>query len=362
MSNQAVCFSFAFGFFLLSSGCADPTTRAPYVRVDGGYLVTDKDSGMTTFVPSDGGGPAPSDDLALNKDAFFLNDPPPMYCAIDGGSFTPPPLPGGTLQCPDDKNLEGCPCPTLGVTAACWPGLRANRNLGICMDGQTTCTMAGETQPAWGPCVGAVLPDPTQTVGAGACQCFSQGLWAIANTTPCIAYTQDPTTMKMTFTGAAASWLASNTIPDGGTVQPQCDNRPAGNTTWSPDFVTADCLGHFTLCYAIKAGNVMNPQPTDCQIAKACTTGDVTQKNVPQMFPPLPAWTSNNAACVTQFATTGGYAEMSVQGESITCDQLPEYVFLRNGFCPLTCNMPNPPAMCAMCSSGGSGCFGPNCP
>src|SRR3954447_21338823 len=125
------------------------------------------------------------DDLAVDRDAFFIQDPPVMYCGLDGGAFTPPTPPGGTLACPDDKNLEGCPCPTLGMTASCWPGKRANRGLGQCKDGQTTCVQSGEVNTAWGPCVGAVLPTAGATQGAAACDCFSEGFWDIADIVVC---------------------------------------------------------------------------------------------------------------------------------------------------------------------------------
>ena len=97
-------------------------------------------------------------DAALNPDAqqfdpdaYWANDPPPQQCLDSGMSY---PTPGGTPDCPDDKNREGCTCPAVGKTAACWPGFRKNRNRGICHDGQTTCTAVGENQGQWGPCVG----------------------------------------------------------------------------------------------------------------------------------------------------------------------------------------------------------------
>ena len=56
-----------------------------------------------------------------NPDAFFADDPPPMVCLPDGTMGPPPEIPGGTPECPDDKNREGCPCTNLGQQAACWP-------------------------------------------------------------------------------------------------------------------------------------------------------------------------------------------------------------------------------------------------
>jgi hypothetical protein len=283
-----------------------------------------------------GEGNAP-DDLALNEDAFFVNDPPVMYCGIDGGM--PPPQPGGTPQCPDDKNLEGCPCPSVGTTASCWPGLRANRHLGICMDGTTTCAQKGEFDPTWGPCMGAVLPAPGATEGANACKCFSHGLWAIDNSVPCL--------------GTSTAYSSGD--PSG--TNPTCTSPPAPGSSWSTDTVTADCAGTFTLCYTLKAGNATTPSPSDCMLAQSCTSGEYTQAGMAQPFPSLPSWTSSNASCIQQFTNSGGYGEMSVHGTSLTCDMLPDHVFQRVSYCKPSCMPGSTDPSCANCGNGGSGGF-----
>ena len=282
------------------------------------------------------------DDLAVDRDAFYVQDPPVMYCGLDGGMYNPPPPPGGTLECPDDKNLEGCPCPSPGATASCWPGKRANRHLGICMDGTTTCQQATEIGSTWGPCMGAVLPDPNATEGASACKCFSHGFWNVTNLVPC---SSGPSiTPPVDITSMYSSTLSGG---DAGTIS--CNNMPAAGSSWSDDTVTADCSGHFTLCYTIKAGDGKNPQPTDCVIARSCATGDYTQVNVAQPWPPLPSWISTaSTSCFNAFNTTGGYGEMSVSGETVTCDMITEHVFQRVTYCaPGATN----------CSSGGGGQF-----
>jgi hypothetical protein len=296
----------------------------------------------TTGGHQDGGGEH-FDDLAVNQDAFFINDPPPMYCGLDGGSFTQPSPPGGTLDCPDDKNLPGCPCPTVGMTAACWPGLRANRGLGICKDGMTTCTQLSETVAGWGPCQGAVLPIPNATDGAGACRCFSHGLWNIENVSPCLVGNGTTTTM---------AW---STSPAPSPQPPGCSGTPpAAGTIWSTDQVTADCEGTFTLCFTIKAFTKLTPSPTpqagDCVISQTCVKSDYTQVNMPQNWPSLPSWVAPGSAssCVMQFATTGGYAEMSVKGETVTCDMIPDHVFQTVTYCAQGQ---------ANCSPGGGGQF-----
>jgi hypothetical protein len=276
------------------------------------------------------------DDLAVNNDAFFVQDPPVMYCYLDGGSFVAPSPPGGTLDCPDDKNLQGCPCPTVGVTAPCWPGKRANRNLGQCKDGMTTCNQVGELQNQWGPCVGAVLPDPNATQGYAACQCFSQGYWNVQDFIVCVAND------GVTYTGF------SGPLPnDGGVID--CSMMMSPSQPWSADTLKVDCEGRFTLCYTVKAGDAKNPMASDCVVSKVCTSGDYTQVNMTQNWPPVPSWISNNSACSQQFITTGGYGEMSVSGTSLTCDQIPDHVFQRVTYCK-----PGD----TTCSSGGGGPFG----
>src|SRR3990167_844899 len=41
----------------------------------------------------------------ISADAFWADDPPPKVC---GDSGMTPVVPGGTPECPDDKNREGC--------------------------------------------------------------------------------------------------------------------------------------------------------------------------------------------------------------------------------------------------------------
>ena len=295
------------------------------------------------------GGPGGNADLGFDRDGFWLQDPPPMYCNLDGGTLPTPPPPGGTLACPDDKNRQGCPCPKVGMTAACWPGLRVNRNLGVCHDGMTTCTQLDEFTLGWGPCVGYTLPVPGATDGADACKCFSHGTWKIDNLEPCLF---GPAGMP----GGSG---AISTVVSGTTAMCPASLTMAPAQPWSTDTVTVDCSGRFTLCYALKAGDGMNPKTTDCTITQVCVTGDYTTPKVAQTFPPLPGWLSTNSACSSAFATTGGYGEMSVKGSTVMCDTINDHVFNRVIYCPLDCSTPTPanPSKCMNCSAGGSGGF-----
>jgi hypothetical protein len=294
---------------------------------------------------------------------FFINDPPPQTC--DGGGKAV--IPGGTPECPNDKNLPGCGCPTEGQTAACWPGYRRHRNRGNCADGQTTCVRTGENTLKWGPCSNYTGIDPATkmpvgTTGKAACLCFSGGFWQIDNTSPCFfcsaqgcptgTTTGAVSTLQQGEAGVAANCPPTFALP----------NQP-----WSRNRVTADCNGFFKLCYTLKAGDSMNPMPTDCILQQVCTSDHYDGASVdggadvPEEFPPLPAWITSGAQndCARRFVDTGGYAEMSVEGESDECDKVPYKQFQRVRYCPLRCNDPANRMLpeCINCTNGGGGPF-----
>jgi hypothetical protein len=293
----------------------------------------------------------------FSRDAFFAEDPPPKNCG-DGGGV--PPSPGGTPACPADKNLQGCPCTQLGQTAPCWPGYRINRNHGDCKDGTTTCQRLGETDLAWGACQGYTGIDsktfkPLGTTGKAACGCFSSGYWDITNVSPCFDCTNSGCTAV---TGATSSTL---TDPEGGTVQcPSGSGVPSA--PWSTDTVSADCTGEFKLCFTIKALSAPNAQQqsaTDCVVQQVCTEAHYDTANQTQPFPDLPGWATTSPtekSCAQQFVTNGGYAEMSVDGQSDECEKV-QKIFQTVTYCPLACDGANPPASCANCTNGGGGTF-----
>jgi hypothetical protein len=278
-------------------------------------------------------------DGGFSLDALAAEDPPNQWCGPDAEA-PPATTLGGSPDCPTDKNLEGCPCAASGETAACWPGLRKNRDVGDCKDGTTTCSPSGEVGNQWGPCVGAVLPDPTATSGPAACDCFSEGQWHIDNLVPYF----------ITYNGDAGPTIALSTTqdPDGGaTVLPVVTNStpdppPEPAASWSTDELTVDCAGTFTLCYELKYGNFNNPLPTDCSITKVCLPATYYgTANVSQVFPPLPPWeaTAAQSSCAVEFNVNGGYGEMSVLGESVLCQEIDDgsghsFVFHRIEYCP----------------------------
>src|SRR5690606_18091901 len=65
----------------------------------------------------DGGNAGPRDagppPTTPNPEAFWEDDPPPRQCYPDGGMGPLPDPPGGTPECPDDRNREGCRCETI---------------------------------------------------------------------------------------------------------------------------------------------------------------------------------------------------------------------------------------------------------
>ncbi|MBL8634921.1 MAG: hypothetical protein JNM40_16970 [Myxococcales bacterium] len=299
---------------------------------------------------ADGGWMPPSPpDLRFDRDAFWADDPPIMSCLSDGGMLPPPPIPGGTPECPDDKNRQGCPCTTVGEQRACWPGLRQNRSLGICRDGVTTCMRVGELNQAWGPCEGYVLPTSGATGGAEACKCFSEGRWALDNLVPCF------------YTSGGEEIGAASSVIEGGMPKCQSMSKPlkAPSQPWSPNNLTVDCVGRWKLCYTLKAGDGANPQPSDCVVASVCSEGDYVEAKKTQALPQLPAWATTTQAaidCAKKFKASGGYGEMSVDGTTVTCDKV-QKVFNRVKYCPLSCNTDPTQPECKNCGSGGGGSF-----
>ncbi|MGD8859968.1 MAG: hypothetical protein PVI30_08140 [Myxococcales bacterium] len=354
----------------LTGGCAseigdDPLPDGAGVLSDGGASGIDAgQSGDGSGSDGSGGlfGNADRGDLAsipegafasdaeVTADAFFINDPPPPYCG-PGGEMGTVETPGGTPDCPDDKNREGCPCPEEGVQAACWPGKRIHRGHGICEDGTTVCNRSDEFGLRWGPCEGYVLPNEDALSGPEACGCFSGGNWEIDNLTPCI---------HISGNYVYSSRLDGSGNIDCGTNVPEPPPLFDGN--WSDNALTVDCEGQFTLCFTIKAGDRDNPRDDDCVLTEQCVDIWYPDAGEPLELPPLPHWRSDDTACAKQFAETQGYGEMSVLGTSIECDEIDDgngdpYVFLRTRYCSPTCmDTPDAPG-CSGCQTGGSGDF-----
>jgi hypothetical protein len=292
-----------------------------------------------------------------DPDAFFAEDPPPQYCGPDGEPSEPAELPGGTPECPDDKNREGCPCDydQLGQEAPCWPGLRVNRNRGICQDGVTVCQEFNEFSGAWGACEGYVLPEEGAELGPGACRCFSEGRWQIDNVVPCTIEYPDGFYTVSTFIDERGSPQCPTDLGQ----SPPPDPEPGHS--WSTSRLTVDCAGRFELCYTLRAGDIENPSEDDCVVAHVCTEAWVEEAGVEQELPPLPGWSSDDPRCSAEFARGAGYAELSVLGLSVECDEIAEdgdhHVFLRIGYCPMDCHERPDDPDCIDCGQGGSGEF-----
>jgi hypothetical protein len=288
----------------------------------------------------------------------YANDPPPKWCGPKGGPSAPPP-PGGTAECPDDKNKPGCACDEIGKQAACFTGLRANRSLGICKDGVTTCQRVSEMQNAWGPCEGEVLPEKGAKLGASACTCFSEGQWHIDAPLGCVVPLD---------TSYSTLYWVSTTQGSGG--QPQCPDSVTGGQIpkkpiedWSAQSLKADCAGSFELCIELRGGDVKSPGPNDCVLTKQCVKVDYLKEGIEQKLPPLDGWVSTNQACNQYWYKNGGYAQMTVKGVSVRCDEIDDgqgepYVFHRWGYCPGECAAnPNTPR-CQQCvATGADGSF-----
>lgn len=297
-----------------------------------------------------------------DPDAFWAMDPPPMECAQDGTMKVIGEPPGGTLECPSDKNRQGCACDKVGETAPCWPGLRANRNRGRCKDGTTTCEPYMEFGGAWGECKDYVLPDPWVHAGPGACRCFSEGTWEIDNLSPC--FITDPRDNSIYAISTMIDASGKSGCPMLPPINPLSPPAPPSTPVepWSTNRVTVDCAGHYELCYSIKAGDGANPTPSDCVIVRSCVTLWYAEAGKAQEAPVLPGWASPDPTCAKMFQDSGGYGEMTVKGLSLECDAVDdgsgnEYVFDRRRYCPNICNTDPMAAGCDRCVQGGSGNF-----
>ncbi|MBI2893596.1 MAG: hypothetical protein HYY06_08580 [Deltaproteobacteria bacterium] len=314
----------------------------------------DVDGDTDTDADNDGDLDRPPEIPEPDPDAFFADDPPPQYCGPDGNAVDPPEPPGGTPECPDDKNREGCPCETVGEEAPCWPGMRVNRDRGICHDGTTVCEPFNEFYGAWGPCEDYVIPEEGARLGPEACMCFSEGRWEIDNLSPCFVVYPDGTYAVSSYMGAGGQ-ATCPTPPNNPPPEPQ------PGEDWSTNRLTVDCAGQFELCYALRAGDAENPTDQDCVVASICTEAWYEEAGVEEELPPLPGWSGDDPDCAERFAQDGGYGEMSVVGLSVECDEISDdgdpYVFNRVPYCPLDCNERPNDADCVNCGQGGSGSF-----
>lgn len=331
---------------------------------DYGPPVPESTSSGSTTASSSKAGDAGTRDAAMSfvidaasrfaPDAFFINDPAPSMCGKDG-KMTPPPKVEGSVDCPADKNREGCECTQPNQEAACWVGKRINRNHGICHDGKTKCGETAEFGPTWGACEGYVLPKEGAVQGAEACRCFSKGKWELSNLVPCIV--DDP--------NSDATYLYSS-IPNSsggyscGSVLELPPTKPS--ESWSTSRLNVDCAGQFQLCYALKAGKAGAPKADDCVLMKKCFDVWYDKAGKSQDLPDLPGWVAEDPTCAARFKNTGGYGEMSVLGKSAECDPVDDgngkaYVFERTTYCKPDCNETPDSEECRDCSVNGAGDF-----
>ena len=107
-------------------------------------------SSRETYGGTDGGGPV--DGTAGGDGGSFTHDDATTFG--DGGDAGSPPVCN-----PMSEDLDGCTCPSIGGTRACYTGDPKTRGVGSCKDGSQTCTGSNEFG-TWGPCTGQVLPAP----------------------------------------------------------------------------------------------------------------------------------------------------------------------------------------------------------
>lgn len=333
------------GVITLDGGAGDGDSNKGGGGLDSGFGNATGDGGSTGIVNGD----------FVSDDHFFINDDPPPVCQADGGMRSGAVVEGDE-DCPSDKNRQGCACDTPGEVAACWPGLRASRNHGICKDGMTTCFDTEEFGTRWGPCEGYVLPQDGALRGPEACRCFSTGSWDLSNLSPCYAACDNAAECYLY---SSAPGLVDGKLDCSGanSVPPQ---PPA--EIWGTSALTMDCGGQFELCFTIKAGFASDPQDDDCVVTEQCVDVWYETAGERMELPDMPGWASSAGTCGKRFVEVSGYGEMSIQGVSRECDDVDDgegnpLVFFRTSYCPAVCqDTPNTPD-CAKCGMGGSGDF-----
>lgn len=300
-----------------NGNAGDASTGEGDATIDGGH-----DGGFA----SDAG---PHD--ASTRDVVDLGDWPK---ACDAGGI--PPIVTGTTLCPSDENRAGCTCPEAGVTAPCWTGDRTRRGHGTCQDGVATCNVTGGTL-GWSECQGQVAP--VGSTPPASCTCMSNVAWNAPVLSPCFVEN-----------GSSVITAVSSSLPDAACPPFDDAGNPVVAPTWTTDTLQGDCTGAYTICYTMKAGDPQNPQPTDCVVATVCTTqSHYDDAGAVQSLPPLPSWITDGGAdltCGQSFAANGGYAIVTLQGQSDECEnvtlQLPSV-----SYCPLACGSASPPPICA---------------
>jgi hypothetical protein len=300
-------------------------------------------------------------DLAMpggGDDGGALSGDVEPYCPIDidGGPPAPEDQVDGGPNCPADKRLPGCPCPFNNLQDnqtpyPCWPGLRKNRHVGQCMDGVTYCEPnmdpTGRLVYLWGQCVDAVLPNPKALPGFESCDCVGIGTWRLENLSPCFYDIGG---------GLGSGGAASSASVDRVVSCPLSLPLSAPREPWSEDSFATDCAGHYTLCYTLKAGDPDKPSASDCTVARVCIEADYGVAGVYQPFPPLPGWVAGSDAhtcCAIQFAATGGYGEMSVEGRTVlNCQRVSKVFDNRVRYCPASCGSNPQDPSCQHCYDG----------
>jgi hypothetical protein len=354
---------FAFvGAIVIACGTEDSSTFPP--------PGSSGSSGNPIFEDSGFGEAGPDPGIDVSKDPF------PKWCGPDAGAK--PTIITGTEECPDDKNLPGCGCNRVGDTAACWTGLRKDRNLGQCKDGTTTCRPKNETTNVWGPCEGQVLPKPGGK-GAEACSCFSAGIWKLENTSPCMRQLGGEYWAHSTVQDYPAAGQVGYCTQTENAAPGELPNAPG--KSWSRNTLKVDCSGTFHLCFKIRQGDYTNPQATDCVIGEVCVDAEYLEAGVEQSLPPLPLWTGGASAdakaCAKKWEgdtpsdKSPGYGEMIVKGSTVWCNAIDdgsgnEFVFNRVQYCPRICRPTNPADQggyqpthpeCVKCQLAGKGEF-----
>lgn len=195
-----------------------------------------------------------------------------------------------------------------------------------------------------------VAGDSAQDAGdAGAlndCTCVTAGSWHLANVSPCVLRGDKP-------------WMFSASLTDGGLLDcgtSVIEPPSPPSSEWTTSAIELSCTGDFEVCWVIRAGSYLDPKPTDCVIARVCTSFSYPTASLRMTLPELPGWVSDEHACIEAFAE-GGYGQATLQGSSDSCGRIETtagnpVVFDITNYCKVSCQMTPEAPECSNCQPG----------
>ena len=190
----------------------------------------------------------------------------------------PPPTPG-TPECPDDKKPPRLRMSDAGKTIPCLAGAARKPQLGhLSRRRNHLRARAGELGQNLGSMKDTSCPSPERPPEPMPASVFRRDAGRFDNLVPCF------------YTLKRSRHRATSSVIQGG--KPTCVDEPAAakpTSPWSPEHLTVDCVGHWKLCYTLRAGDG-KIRSTDCVVATSCNRRRLPMPTNHQALPQLPAW------------------------------------------------------------------------